>query len=165
MLIGLMGDSHDNLPKVREAVSFMNEHAVGLVLHTGDYVSPFVIPVLGGLKAPMIGVFGNNDGDRDTLTRRSSQEIGIEIRGNFADLSADSLRIGLLHGHEESLLQSLRASGYFDLIVCGHTHRPEACREGKSLVANPGEICGYITGMSTVAIFDTARGDLVHSDL
>jgi putative phosphoesterase len=165
MLIGLMGDSHDNLPKTREAVAFMNERPVELVLHTGDYVSPFVIPILGSLKAPMIGVFGNNDGDREMLITRSAQEIGIEIRGNFTDLSADSLRIGLLHGQEESLLGSLRASGYFDLIVCGHTHRPVSERAGNTLVANPGEICGYLTGMSTVAVFDTIRGDLKHSML
>jgi putative phosphoesterase len=160
MLIGLMGDSHDNLPKTREAVSFMNGQTAELVLHTGDYVSPFIMPILGGLKAPMIGVFGNNDGDREMLITRSAQEIGIEIRGNFVELSADSLRIGLLHGHEESLLKSLRASGYFDLIVCGHTHRSMSEREGKTLVANPGEICGYLTGMSTVAVFDTLRGEL-----
>lgn len=160
MLIGLMGDSHDNLPKTREAVFFMNEQTAELVLHTGDYISPFVIPILGGLKAPMIGVFGNNDGDREMLITRSAQEIGIEIRGNFVELSADSLHIGLLHGHEESLLRSLRASGYFDLIVCGHTHRPMSEREGKTLVANPGEICGYLTGMSTVAVFDTILGEL-----
>jgi hypothetical protein len=87
MLIGIMGDSHDNLPKVRDAVALMNDREIGLVLHTGDYIAPFVIPLLGALKAPMIGVFGNNDGDRELLLKRSIQEVGIEIRGNFAELN------------------------------------------------------------------------------
>jgi putative phosphoesterase len=165
MLIGIMGDSHDNLPKVRDAVALMNDREIGLVLHTGDYIAPFVIPLLGELKSPMIGVFGNNDGDRELLLKRSIQEVGIEIRGNFAELNEGGVRIGLLHGHEEPLLQALITAGGFDLLVHGHTHRPGVTRSGRTVVVNPGEVCGYLTGMATVATFDTLRGDIAHHSL
>ncbi|MEM1767624.1 MAG: YfcE family phosphodiesterase, partial [Candidatus Bathyarchaeia archaeon] len=65
MLIGLMSDTHDNLPMVEKAVSLLNDRKVELVLHAGDYVAPFVIPKLRELKAKVIGVFGNNDGDKE----------------------------------------------------------------------------------------------------
>jgi hypothetical protein len=56
VLIGLMADTHDNLPMVDKAVHRFNEENVGLVLHAGDYVAPFVIPRLKALKARFIGV-------------------------------------------------------------------------------------------------------------
>lgn len=159
MLIGIMGDTHDNISKVRDAVEFMNRQEFDLILHTGDYVSPFIIPLLGALKAPLVGVFGNNDGDRDLLTRRGAQEIGIDIRGNFADLNEGEIRIGLIHGHEESLLQALITSGGFDVVVHGHTHHPGVSRYGRTKVINPGEACGYLTGTATIVSFNTVSGE------
>ena len=41
MLIGLMSDTHDRVPAVAELVRRMTELGVGLVLHAGDFCSPF----------------------------------------------------------------------------------------------------------------------------
>jgi hypothetical protein len=41
MLIGAVSDSHDNLTQIDKAVALLNQKNVGLVLHAGDYVSPF----------------------------------------------------------------------------------------------------------------------------
>jgi len=32
-------------------------------------------------------------------------------------------------------------------------------KKGKTLVINPGEVCGYLTGKSTIAILDTTKCD------
>jgi len=42
-------------------------------------------------------------------------------------------------------------------VVSGHTHVAGMERNGKTLVLNPGEVCGYLTGKSTGAIIDTKR--------
>ena len=86
MRIGIMSDTHDNLPLIRRAVDRMNEEEVDLVLHAGDFVSPFVIPALSDLEAPLIGVWGNNDGDRPHLLEKSDEYERIEIRGAFLSL-------------------------------------------------------------------------------
>jgi predicted phosphodiesterase len=36
-------------------------------------------------------------------------------------------------------------------------HRAEVTRQGKTLLVNPGEIWGHFTGLSSIAILDTAR--------
>ena len=59
MLIGVISDTHDNLPIIEKAIKKLNEENVALVLHAGDYVSPFVIPKFKALNAKLIGVFGN----------------------------------------------------------------------------------------------------------
>ena len=157
MLVGLIADTHDRLPMVDKAVKKLNEEKVELVLHAGDYVAPFVIPMFKKLSAKLIGVFGNNDGDRELLKKRFSEHEELEMRGNFAEIVVDGLKIALLHGNEEELLTALVNSESFDVVVHGHTHKPEVYRKGKTLVVNPGEVCGYLTGKSTVALFDTDK--------
>jgi len=39
--------------------------------------------------------------------------------------------------------------------VRGHNHRAESTRHGKTLLVNPGEIWGHLTGLSSIAILDT----------
>lgn len=157
MLIGLMGDTHDNLPMIDRATIMLNREKVDIALHTGDYVSPFAIPRLGALNAKLIGVFGNNDGDREWLKKRFTENKRLEIRGNFAAIAADGLKIGLLHGSEEELLEALIRSGAFDVVVHGHSHKAETTRNQNTLIINPGEVCGYLSGKSTIAVLDTSK--------
>ncbi len=53
--------------------------------------------------------------------------------------------------HEPFVLEALRNSPVPDLIVYGHTHESELL-EGPPLVVNPGEVGGWLTGKSTVAL-------------
>jgi putative phosphoesterase len=41
MIIGIISDSHDNLTQIKIAVDIFNREKVELVLHAGDFVSPF----------------------------------------------------------------------------------------------------------------------------
>jgi putative phosphoesterase len=157
MLVGLISDTHDNLPLVEKAVKKLNEEKVGLVLHAGDYVAPFVIPRLSGLRVKLIGVFGNNDGDKELLKKRFNENPMLEIHGNFASVKVDEIRVALLHGSEEELLKALIESEAFDVVVYGHTHKAEIYRKGKTLIVNPGEVCGYLTGKATIALLDTEK--------
>jgi putative phosphoesterase len=165
MLIGLISDTHDNLPMVTKAVKRLNEENVELVLHAGDYVAPFVIPRFKELKAKLIGVFGNNDGDHEFLKKRFSENKSLEIRGNFADITVDGVRIALFHGSDRELLNALVGAGCFDVVVHGHLHNAEAYRKGRTLVVNPGEVCGYLTGKSTIALLDTGKREARIIDL
>jgi putative phosphoesterase len=157
MIIGIMADTHDNLPLVEKAVQRLNEENVGLVLHAGDYVAGFVIPKFKELHAKLIGVFGNNDGDHELLKNRFSENPNLEMRGNFAEVVIEGLKIVLLHGSDRELLKALIESQSFDVVVHGHSHLAEAYNKGKTLVINPGEVCGYLTGKPMITLFDTVK--------
>jgi len=152
--IGLISDSHDCLPKIKEAVARLSAEAVELVLHAGDYSAPFVTSYYGVLEARMIGVFGNNDAEK-TLLRSMFAQKGQEIRGEFAEVKAGTLKIALTHGDEPDLLQSLSNCGAYDVVVCGHTHQASITEQGSTLVLNLGEVCGYLSDKSTFAVLDT----------
>lgn len=163
MLIGLMGDTHDNLLMIDEAVRKLNQERARLVLHTGDYVPGFTIPKFKALDARLVGGFGNNDGDRARARERLKEEFSenarLEIRGSFAEMAVDGLKVALLHGSEEELLKALIESQSFDVVVHGHFHKAEVYRKGKTLVINPGETCGYLSGKATVAVLDTEKDE------
>jgi putative phosphoesterase len=65
------------------------------------------------------------------------------------------MTIGLLHGDDRELLQALIGREAFDVVVHGHTHQVGVRRSGRTLVVNPGEACGYLTGKPTIAVLDT----------
>ena len=159
MLIGAISDSHDNLPQIEKAVKILNEQKVGLVLHAGDYVAGFVIPKLSKLNCPLIGVFGNNDGDHELLKKRFSETTNCTIHDRFTQVTIEGYRIALLHGHETELLGTIIDSGYFDAVIHGHSHNIGVERKGKTLAINPGELCGYLSGKSTLALLDTLKHD------
>lgn len=157
MRIGIISDTHDNLPLIEIAVRKLNEENVSLVLHAGDYVSPFTIPKFKKLNMKLIGVFGNNDGDHEFLKKRFSECPNCEVRGRFAEVNVEGFKIALLHGDETELLDALINCGGFDAVVHGHSHAKVSRRNGKTLIVNPGEACGYLTSKATIALLDTAK--------
>jgi len=157
MLVGIMSDTHDDIVQTKKAVAKFNHEGVEQVLHAGDFISPFMIDLLKELTAPLTGVSGNNDGDRSLLERKSGVLPSMKITGMFARIEMGGMRIALLHGNDRELLETLTACGSLDLLVYGHTHRPEIRREGSLLILNPGEVYGHLTGRSTVALLDTVK--------
>jgi putative phosphoesterase len=154
MKIGLMADSHDNIPMIDKAINELNKMNVDMALHAGDFIAPFAVARFKSLKTKLIGVFGNNDGDK-VLIKQKFNEIGMEIRGYFAEIKVENSKIVLLHGHEKELMDSLVNSGAYEFIVYGHTHQVKLETLGKTLIINPGEICGYLSGKSTIGVLDT----------
>jgi len=155
LIIGILADTHDRLPLVDNAIKRLNQEKVSLVLHAGDYIAPFVIPHFKQLRADFIGVFGNNDGDKDMLRKRFAEIENAEIRGKFAEVIIDGLKIAMLHGEEEELLRALINAEGHDIVVHAHTHEAKTYKKGETLVINPGEVCGYLSGKSTMAILNT----------
>ncbi|UCH03286.1 MAG: metallophosphoesterase [Candidatus Bathyarchaeota archaeon] len=162
-MIGIISDTHDNISMIDKAVKKLNEREVRLILHAGDYISPFTVKRFKPLNAQVIGVFGNNCAERNVLKKLFSK-IGGDLRGFFAEIKIEGLKIALLHGHNEELLHSLVDSKAYDLVAHGHTHRQNVQRKDKTLVINPGEVCGYLSGESTLAIvnLNTRNVEILH---
>lgn len=147
MLIGVISDSHDNLPAIRKAVEEFNKREVDLVLHAGDYISPFAVEELGNLNCELQGVLGNNDGEIEGI-KEKAERIG-EIHEVPATLEVSGREIILTHKPLEKDFTEM-----FDLVVNGHTHEPKIEEKNGSLVVNPGESSGWLTGNRTVALVD-----------
>ena len=154
MKIGLMSDTHDRLPFIDKAIQRLNEEKVELALHAGDYSAPFAAFRFKPLKAKMIGVFGNNDAEK-VLLQKNFETIGKQVQGKFAEVKVDNLKIALLHGEETDLLESLINTSAYDVVMHGHTHQAVVHKQNRTLIVNPGEVCGYLSEKATIGFLDT----------
>lgn len=157
MFTGIISDTHDNLDQLRKAVELFNGRKVEHVIHAGDFTSPFTFRVLKDLKCDFTGIYGNNDGDRLLLRKRSAERIFrqphiFELGGR---------KIALIHEHH--IVDALADSGHYDIVIYGHTHEPEIRKAGKTLIINPGEAGGWLSGKSTVALLDLVemKGEII----
>jgi len=160
MKLGVFSDSHDHLPNIRLVIEiFLREH-VEKIVHCGDLVAPFIrrsLTELEGTEIETIGVYGNNDGERTNLNRILAPLM--EIKGDFYEMSWDDQKIAVYHGSDPHLLNAIITSDY-DLVLTGHTHSVRVELVGKTLVVNPGETCGYLSGKSSCAIIDLTHHPL-----
>jgi uncharacterized protein len=150
-MIGIMSDSHDHLEAIRAAVEVFNQANVDLVVHAGDLIAPFTSKEFDKLQAPLEAIFGNNDGERGGLRAAYAELCVLE---DFKELEIDEIKIAVIHGTNEALVDALRDSGKYELVIRGHTHRIGVIN-GKTMVINPGETCGHVSGVKTVILLDT----------
>jgi hypothetical protein len=151
MLIGIMSDTHDNVPLVKKAIDIFNEKKVGYVIHAGDYTSPFTLKLFKELQCKYIGIFGNNDGDKLLLL----ESAGGNIRNQPYIFTLRDRKIVVMHEHH--VVDALADSGHFDLVIYGHTHKADVRKVKNTLVVNPGEVSTYLYGKSTVALVDLEK--------
>lgn len=142
MKIGVISDSHDNLPNLKKALEWLNKEKIKLVLHCGDISSQETIDFANKIfKGDIKYVKGNADFDLDLPDSMEHQYNSKKIA--FA--------------HFPDIAKKLAQSGKFDLVFYGHTHRPWDEKVGNCHMINPGEIAGQFYKPS-FTVYNTATG-------
>jgi uncharacterized protein len=157
MRIGIISDSHDNMPMIRKACELFNAREVAMVLHCGDYVAPFSLnPLNQILKCDYRGVFGNNDGEKKGLQAIAQGRI----HQSPAEFTIGQWQVLVAH---ELFHPETAAGKAYRLVAYGHTHHAEVQKQGNTLIVNPGESGGWLYGSSTVAIcqLDTLAAEII----
>jgi uncharacterized protein len=166
MLIAILSDIHDNIPKLRAAIDHIRR--VDALLCGGDLCSPFIVDELAKFPRQIHIVFGNNDGDLFRITQKvnaanrgRSPEDQIQLHGEFFEGELGGKRIALIH--YEQIGKALVRSRQYDLVCYGHTHQFSVEHDptsGAICGLNPGEIFGRVGADSeaTFVSFDTKSG-------
>ena len=151
MKIGLMADSHDRVPAIAELLKQMQAAGVTMVLHAGDYVSPFSFKPFEDMHIALHGVFGRNDGDPQGLLSRAGAGLGMEIFESPHSFEVAGHQILLVHDMGDAQKRSLKSHS---IIVHGFQHQQSMKEQGSALLVNPGETCGWVYGTPGAAILD-----------
>jgi uncharacterized protein len=118
--VGLISDTHGLLrPEALQALA-----GVDLIIHGGDIGTSEVIEALGRV-APVHAVRGNND--RAPWARKVPLRLDLDLAG---------VRIHVLHDLKE--LSRDPNDGGVDVIVSGHSHKPDIVHRNGILLVNPG---------------------------
>ena len=161
MKIAILSDIHDNIWKLEEVLEGLGEAQE--LIFCGDFCAPFSLGMLAeGFRGPIHVVFGNNDGDKLLLSQVAAKAGNVTLHGEFAELELGGRKIAAIH--YPAIAAGLAASGRYDLVCCGHSHKYEAKRVGRTILLNPGEVMGRF-GLSTYAIYDTETGEVSRREI
>ncbi|MDJ0787995.1 MAG: YfcE family phosphodiesterase [Myxococcota bacterium] len=151
-----MSDTHDNTANVHRIVDCLNAAGVSQVVHTGDITKARTLDVLAGLEAPLTGVFGNNDQERESLETAAAR-LGITLVDPPLTLSWAEREIAVVHDPAE-IHDDLRRD--HRVLLHGHTHRFTHHDDGRNLILNPGECAGHMRGYNTIGVLDLVSFDV-----
>jgi putative phosphoesterase len=150
-MIGIISDTHDNLPAVADAIEYLNSLDLEMVIHAGDYIAPFTAIELKRLNAKLVGVFGNNDGEKPGLLKQLPNLVQL------AEFGHGGKRFAVYHGTLPAVVDALVKSKKYDIVIRGHSHRPQVEEIDSVLLINPGELCGYSHGKRTLCLLDVDK--------
>ena len=150
MRIGIVSDTHNNLKNVAKIVELFNAAGVERVIHTGDITQAKTIDVFAHLEAPMYGVYGNNDQERDSLEAAVARHGFIFCDPPYVDVWAERELIVVHDPLEfEGHLQT-----HHSLALHGHTHFYRHEQLGATTFFNPGECAGHMAGYNAIGVVD-----------
>lgn len=161
MKIGILSDTHGNIPATAEAAGFFDKAGVGAVFHCGDIGSMDVLAEIAGVLAqqgiPIHAVLGNMDacsGDWKFFPGNT----GVQLHGRFGNIACAAKRIALLHSDDARRFRQVVASGEYDLVLSGHSHEVHDYQQGRTRCINPGT--AGRGSPNTCAVLDLDSGNL-----
>ena len=145
MQLALVADLHDNLVNFDKFLSLMTKVPCDGLLLAGDIGSPETYAlIIAQMACPVWAVAGNLETD-------IGSKGYIELSQKFpqfhysptepATFSIGRISIELRH-HPFQALQP-KGQRIPDLVIYGHTHRPDLTRSGKAWSVNPGTLSGW----------------------
>jgi len=141
MIVSVMSDTHDHIWNLRKAIELIKARGAEAIIHCGDFVAPFMLKELEQAAIPVHGVFGNNDGDQYLLTKLSMTELSrITLYGLWGELKLDGFQVAFTHYRQ--VADGLAATGRYDLVCFGHSHKACLDKKGETVLLNPGEVMG-----------------------
>ncbi len=152
MLVGVVSDTHNNLKNIRQIVSIFNERNVGSVFHTGDITTAKSLAEFSDLKCDLFLVYGNNDREESGLDK-VAEKFGFHVQEPPMKIFMHNKNIAVFH-EPELIDQFLKINVNIQLVLHGHTHRYRKENLDDTLIFNPGESAGMLSGKNAVGIVD-----------
>ncbi len=156
MKLGVMADTHNNIPIIESVVALFNEMEVSLVVHAGDFRSPCAVEPLADLNCWVV-----NDLRRERELTEAFEGIGT-VRPSFhnhASITHKGREIAVTHYSEFAV--PIAESGTHDIVVYGHSHRINHqvyrhtnSEKAETLLLNPGAAGSRRARFKSAAVVD-----------
>jgi len=151
VIIGVTGDTHNNLKNISKICTIFNENNVELVFHTGDISLPKSLISFKQLNCPIRVIIGNNDVEERKGLEDAAKDFDCKLYDEPYSAKLKSIKISVIHHPELIDTRMLKEN---DLILHGHTHRYRLEKINDAIVFNPGECAGFMKGKNKVGIIN-----------
>lgn len=162
MKIAILSDIHDHIWNLKKAIKLLKEKECEAVIFCGDMCSPFTARLLMDAKIKTYAVWGNNDEDHWAMVQKAGEDfIAYPLTQEFGETEIDGRKVSFCH--YPMLGQLLATTGHYDAVFHGHTHKTYQKMVGKTLLANPGAVCGIVfgkPGLASFMIYDTKENSV-----
>lgn len=153
MLLGIISDTHDNLPNIYSALDFFKKQGITTIIHCGDVCAPSVMKEIAEKFSGAVHlVFGNVDGDTQKMKELGKNLPNLTLHGEQGQVEIDGKKIGFVHYPREA--EAMATDGDFDAVFYGHDHKAWEKQIGKTTLRNPGTLAGLFA-KPTFAVYDT----------
>lgn len=156
MKVAILSDSHDHIGNLEKVVKKIKKDCKA-VIFCGDLIAPFSVKILAQTGLPTYLCLGNNDEDHITMQQMGGDKFRwTGLADEYGQVELGNKKIAFCH--YPKLGELLAKSGEFDAIFHGHTHMAYQKMVDKTLLLNPGAICGIQKGkmgIASYAIYDT----------
>lgn len=156
MRLGLMSDTHDDRDRTRAGLAVFEARDVDAICHLGDVTSPAIVEMLDGWEAWICR--GNMDKRWSAIVEAAEKAEPPIACDDAFELTVGDARVGIVHGHDATRLETMVHAGGFDLVCHGHTHTFRDERVGGTRVVNPGAL--HRASTPGVCVWDPAGDDL-----
>ncbi len=141
MKIAIISDTHDNVPNLEKALSWINKQGISLIIHCGDLCAPAILTkVLTPNFKGQIHLVHGNVGDPDLLEEKAQDFPNVTVHGQTGKLALENKQIAFTHFPDKA--KELAKTEKYDLVFYGHTHKPWEEKIGKTKLVNPGTLAG-----------------------
>lgn len=159
MILGVLSDTHGNLPRAESALRALNALPVDHLIHCGDLGSEEIVTLLFEQQEngiPVTAVVGNVDEWNPDLILYA-KKLGLPL-SRTARMTLDGIPMAVCHGHNADDMETLLHDPGIRLLFTGHTHVPRDEQLGNIRVLNPGAL--HRTPVPGYALFNTASPTL-----
>lgn len=159
MKVAILSDSHDHIANLEKVVKKIKKDCQA-VIFCGDLIAPFSAKILAQTGLPTYLCLGNNDEDHIQMQKMGGDKFvwtGLSDEYGQVELGGLSAQAGkkIAFCHYPKLAELLATSGEFDAVFHGHTHVAYQKTIGRTLLLNPGAICGIQKGKIGIASYAT----------
>jgi putative phosphoesterase len=141
MKIGILSDTHGNLPATVQAARLLEKAGAAAVFHCGDIGGYDVLSELAAVfqpcEVPVYAVLGNID-IYSSDWKFFPSNVGVQLLGRYGEVEFAGRRIALLHSDDRLRYHQATDGGAFDLVFSGHTHEVHDFMVRQTRCINPG---------------------------
>lgn len=151
-MLVVIGDTHGTESHRLEGAVFDAVRTADRVVHTGDFTAEPVLEALRAETPALLAVAGNND---DAAVRARLPETRT--------FDALGRRFVVAHGHrrDDTARSLLARQEGADVLLVGHSHRPEIRTIGRVTEVNPGSYADPRWHEPAFAVVERQGGDTV----